>query len=266
MGLAIDTVVGTASNPGATATALTMNTGDSATVRNFANTSKASLHFIARQGATAGIVGARSPRFADAVRGIRFTETETPSTRLLPPDVGQAVYPSDALILEVTGGTAETDAAAYGFYYDDLPGVAAVLKNLSDIAGSIANIKPVEVDVSAQGTSAAWSDTVITTTENYLKADTYYAVLGYTTDTAVLACGVKGPETGNLRICGPGPTTTFLTDDYFLRMADRHGKPYIPVFNANNRAGVFVSTALVSTSATPKVTLVLAELASAWRP
>ena len=183
---------------------------------------------------------------------------------LMPPDVGQPVHPSDALTVTLSGGTAEVDAGCFGIYYTDLPGTAAKLHSWGDISGAIQNIKPVEVDFTTSATAAVWNDTVITTTENLLKADTWYAVLGYLTDTAVLCMGIRAPETGNLRICGPGPTSTFRTDNYFIYMAGHRGVPYIPTFNANNRGGVFLSAAAVATSTAVKGSLILAELASSF--
>lgn len=264
MGVAIDTVVFSATNPGPTVTAASANSGDSLSIRAFGSGAFARIDWISRQGATSGIVGLRSPRMHDNTRGLRFVESETPAVKLLPPVTGQQVYPADTLIAELTGGTAEVDAGAFGVFYSDLGGSSARLTTWDAISGVIANLVAVEVDVSAQATSAGWSDTGFTATEDLLKADTAYAVLGYTADTACLAIGIKGPETGNYRLCGPGPTATFDTADYFVVMSQKHGAPYIPVINANNRKNLSVCTALVSTAATPKIDLILAELAAGF--
>jgi hypothetical protein len=184
----------------------------------------------------------------------------------MPRETGQPVYGADVTQVTISGGGAETDGVAFGIYYTDLPGVQAVLKSPGDILPMIANIKPVEVDVAATATAFLWNDTVITATENLLKANTYYAILGYETDTAAVAVGVKGPETGNLRLCGPGAVSGFLLADYFVEMSLRHGNPYIPVFNANNRANFFVSTAFAAVAGTIKITLNLAELIQSFAP
>lgn len=266
MGLAIDTVVFSANDPGTAGAAATANTGDSLTVRNFPNTAYARIDAIARQGATEGFVEIKSPRLHDAVRGLHVITVETPSVFLLPRQTGQPVYPADTLTVNISGGTNEVDAGAFFTYYSDLPGSNAHAFAWDALASQVVNLKSLEVDVSAQATSAGWSDTTLTTTENLLKADTWYALLGYEVDAACLAVGLKGPETGNYRYCGPGPTTSFPTHDYFIRMSQLHGQPYVIVFNANNRANLFCSTATVSTSATPKVVLNLAELARGFTP
>lgn len=266
MGAAIDTIVFSATNPGAAGAAAAANAGDTLGCRNFSPGSSAYIDFLVRQGATAGFVEVKSPRMHDAVRGLHVISSETPSTRLFPPMASDPAYPGDTYTVTISGGAAEVDAGAFGIIYQDLPGVQARLYTWAQLTGSIEHIKPMEVDVAAQATSAGWSDTVITTTENLLEANRFYAVLGYTTDTAALVVGVKGAETGNLRICGPGPTLGFQTTDYFVRMSNDRQLPYIPVFNANNRAAYFVSTALVSTAATPKVELILALLKDGWTP
>lgn len=267
MGTAIDTIQGTASNPGATLTTITLASGDSANIRSFTPSSSAFMAFISRQGATAGAVRIFSPRLHDAAKGITIFPGETPtSTNVFPPQVKQPVYSLDALTIQVSGGTAETDAVALGFYYNDLPGVAAILKQIADIGPLGVNFKSVEVDITQGSTAFAWVDTKINTTEDLLKANKWYAVLGYDTDTAALALGVKGPETGNLRVCGPGPTLTFSTSDYFARMDIYRPEPFVPVFNSNNRNGFFVSSSQVATGGTTKVSLYVLELPDNYQP
>lgn len=266
MGIAIDTVVFAATNPGAGGAAAAANSGDTLGARNYNPGSLATIDFLARQGATAGFVEVKSPRFHDSTRGLHMVCSETPTTRLFPPQAGEPVYPGDVFTVTLSGGAAEVDAGAFGIYYADLGGSSARVYDWSAISGAIDHIKPVEVDVAAQATSAGWTDTKINATEDLLEANRFYAVLGYTSDTAALAIGVKGAETGNYRICGPGPTLGLQTADYFVKMNRDQQRPYIPVFNANNKNAYFVSTALVSTAATPKVELILALLREGWTP
>ena len=261
MGLAIDTIVGAATNPSSTLTAVTMNSGDSTTVRNAAASAQVYLDEVYRQGATEGYVRVRSPLLHDMVQGIRFTPSETPTKRLLPPWIDQLLRPQDPLTIEVSGGSAEVDAVAANIWYSDLGGASARLHTLGDIQGLVKTIKPLEVDWTSAGTAANWVDTVITTTENLLHANTDYAVLGYITDVASLVVGVKGIDTSNLRVCGPGSTDSSVTQDWFVRQSQWTGRPYIPVFNSANQGSVYVSGAAVATSSAIKTSLILAELA-----
>lgn len=260
MGLAIDTVGFFATNPGATITAATVSPGDSFTIRSFAPSSSAFLEEIVRKGATAGMVRVRSPLVHDNVRGVMFSTGETPSRFLLPPEVGQVVQSQDNLIVEVSGGTAETDTGVLIVYYSDLLGASARLRSWGDIAHNIKNIKPVEVDLTTSGTIGTWVDTVLTTTENLMHANSDYAVLGYVLDVACLAFGVKGQDTSNLRVCGPGITDSSDTSDFFVKQSDRHGTPHIPVISAANRFSTYVSALSDTASVAIKGQLVLAEL------
>lgn len=262
MGFAVDTIVGAATNPGAGGAAVVMNNADSNTVRQLASGTRARLDFLCRQGASEGFVEVKSPRFHDAVRGLHIITSETPAVLLLPQETGQPLYSGDNLQISVSGGAAEVDAVALGIAYPDLAGVTAQLGTWDQIVGSILNLVSIEVDVPAQAASAAWSDTKLTATEDVLKADSSYAVLGYTVDAACLAVGIRGAETGNLRLCGPGPVASFRTENYFVDMSKAKNAPYIPVIKANNRNNVFVSTSIVAVATAPKVQLLLAELGS----
>ena len=260
--VAIDTVVGHAANASTTFTAVTFNTGDSGAVRSFPAADSAKVERVLRGGATSGAVRVLSPRVHDNVRGITFTTAENPSVFEMPRQMGQVVYPQDTLSISVTGGTAETDLAALSIYYTNLPGSNARLHNWGDFASLIRYIKPLEVDVTNSATIGTWTDTVITTTEDLLIANTDYAVLGYTTDVSISLIGIKGTETGNLRIAGPGTTTTDDTTSFFVDWSAAEGTPHIPVINSANKGGIFVSTADVVASTTPKVQLILACLSS----
>lgn len=261
MGLAIDTVLVAAINPGAGGAVGTITaSGDSLSVRNFNPPDQAYLEGIIRMGTAAGFVGVTSPLLHDNVRGIRITPSESPAVYALPAEVTQGLQAQDTLIVTISGGAAETDVALLQIYYTNFPGLAARLHSRGDIAGNVANVKPIAVAVTSSATIGAWVDTVITTTENLLHANSDYAVLGFSTNAALAAIGVKGPDTGNFRVCGPGSTSEFVTDDYFALMSDRTGRPHIPVFNSANANGTFVSVCASTASVAATVELICVEL------
>jgi len=107
---------------------------------------------------------------------------------------------------------------------------------------------------------------VITTTENLLHANTDYAVLGYIVDVAVCLFGVKGVDTGNLRICGPGVLRSEVTSEYFARLSDETGMPTIPVINSANQGSIFASASAVATGAAIKGQLILGQLSQTVTP
>lgn len=259
---AIDTVLVSAVNPGATAPANPGVSGDSLAVRAFTPASRAYLEAIIRQGATAGFVQVRSPLFHDPIQGIRITPGETPSVYSLPGEACQPLLPQDTLSVDISGGAAESDIAALALYYQDLPGVSARLHNWADISNNVKSVKPIRVAVTSSATIGAWSDTLITATENLLHANTDYAVLGYMASAALGVIALRGIDTGNLRVGGPGATSELATTDYFVQQSQRTGRPHIPVFNSANAGGVFVSVAASAASVASVVELICVELAA----
>ena len=260
MGAAIDTVGFFATNPGAGGAAATVTPGDSFTVRNAAGGSRVVVEEAIRQGAASGFLRVRSPLLHDNVRGIMFTTPDTPARFLFPPDAGQPLSPLDNLIVEISGGAAEVDGGALVVYYDNALGLSARLHMPGDVLGNIKYIKPVQVACTVNATAFNWSDTVITTTENLLHATSDYAILGYVTDTACAAIGIKGQDTGNLRVAGWGSTDPSDTSDYFIRKSLRENRPWIPVINAANRFSTFASVLSSAVAGTVNVQFILAEL------
>src|SRR5437868_9819527 len=127
MDMAAEIISGRITNAGATLTGLTLATGDSLAVRSYDFGSGAMLMNAWAQGATAGTVRVRSPRMHDNVQGVRVNYTAANPVPLLGREVNQRLYPQDVLIVEASGGGAETDAVTILNYYRDLPGAAARL-------------------------------------------------------------------------------------------------------------------------------------------
>lgn len=258
---AIDTVYTFVANPGAGPTATAAAAGDSLNVRDFDKEGghHAWLEHMIRRGVTAGYARVRSPRLHDNVTGINQFSAEAVDTLGFPPESACDLWPNDGLIVEMSGGAAETDAVVLSIYYENLGGVNARLAHWSDISDSIRNYKAFQT--AAPAGANAWTDTVITTTENQLHADSDYAVLGYRTSASVAAVAIKGPDTGNLRIGGPGAAVAYDTERWFLEMDElSENQPYVPIIAANNRGSLYVSAVDVAAVAGLTVTLFCAEL------
>jgi hypothetical protein len=263
MPTALEVVAGRTTNPGATLTALTANSSNSFTVRDFPGPSGAQLQGIWAQNATAGVVRITSPRLHDDVQGIRLEVSAGITRNLLNDWEYQTLFPNDPLRFSLSGGGAETDSAAMLIYYPDLPGISANLKNWPEVKPRIVNLLTVEVGVVGPTTAGDWSGgTLINTTFDTLKADTPYAVLGYITNTASLAVALSSSDTGNLRVGGPGTTEPLETRDWFVSLNQDAGIPAIPVFNSNNRGSTNVFVAANATGGTHTVSLKLAQLSA----
>lgn len=266
MGLAIDTVLLDVHNAATTAIGLTnatAATGDSLAVRSFKDNASATLENVYLQGASAPRrVRILSPRLHDNVTGVSFQAAENPTEFLIAAELSQALYSADQLTVEMDAAASSDTVAGLSVYYTDLPGVAANLLSWSQVAPRIIDLKPIEVDVTTSATIGQWSDTLINTTENQLKANYEYAVLGFETSATLLCMGVKGPATGNMRICIPAASPTLRLTDYFIFQSQQGNRPYIPVFNANDRAATYVSAAANTASATANVFMIVARLSS----
>lgn len=248
-------------NPGAGPTAASgAISGDSLGVRSFAAPDKCYLENMIRMGTTAGFMQVRSPQFHDVARGIRITPAESPSLFSLPAEVSQTLTSGDQLILELSGGAAETDLALLSLYYTNLGSGSARLYSSGDILGNVKSIKPQSVAVVSSATVGQWVDVNIGATENVLHAGADYAVLGYMTNANLAAIALRGQDTSNYRIGGPGSTSEFATTEYFVRMSDKTGRPHIPVFNAGNVGNTSVSVCAATASVGATVELILAEL------
>lgn len=263
MGVAIDTIVGAATMASASPalTALTMAPGDTLTVRNFEAPAYAQLEQVFGNAGHAFEWSVRSPFFYDNIRGFQGWSGELPLRKGLPWRPLQRLRSQDVLTAQVDGTASDVVLLAMQIYYSDIMGQSQSLASWGDIAARIVNVYGLEVDVTTNGTAGDWQDTVITTTVDQLKGNTDHAVLGYQVDSEVDVVGVKGQFSGSLRICGPGALDSKLTSDFFVQLSDAYGTPHIPVFNSADKGNTFVSTAHHAASATPKVVLMLAELA-----
>lgn len=262
MGLAVEVLAGRVVNPGAALTALTANSGDSFAIRAMAAGSAAWIDDIWAHEATAGIIRVRSPRLHDNVQGIRLSNPTVSARALLPDLLNQPVYSQDVLTVELSGGGAETDVGCLAMYYENVAGLDARLTTWEQVTPRIRNILTQEVAIAAATTLGDWSaGTTLNTTFDLLKANVDYAVLGYVCGGGVAAVALRGPDTGNVRIGGPGTTEELETRDWFLRQSKALGKPWIPIINAANKGATLAFQVSASAAVTTTVDWILAELA-----
>lgn len=264
MGLAIDTVLVDVHNVSTNAAALTAATaanGDSLAVRYFKNGYSCLTNFMLQGTTPPRQARITSPRLHDNVTGLTFQPLENPSEFLFPPEWPQPLVANDTLVVSLDAAASSDTVAALQVFYSDLQGVNANLQTWAQVKPKIIALKPIEVVCTSSATIGQWTDTVITTTENQLKADYNYALLGFTESANLLTVGLKGPDTGNLRVCCPAASPTLRLTDYFVFMSNQFGFPFIPVFNANNRGSTYISVAANTASVTSNVYAMLAQLA-----
>lgn len=261
MGVAIDTIAGLATMGTTPAlAAVTMANGDSNTVRSFQSPASALLEQVIGGSTGAYQVGVSSPYMYDNIRGFRFRADDLPAGRALPRLPLQMLRSQDTLNIQVEGAASAAVLAALSIYYSDIAGIAQDLAMWGDIAGNIANVYGLEVDVTSSGTAGDWEDTVITTTVDQMKGNTRHAILGWTQDAAMDVIAIKGQGTGSLRVGGAGNTDTQFTSQFFVDMSNAFGTPHIPVINSADKNNTFISTAHHAASQSANIVLILAEL------
>jgi hypothetical protein len=260
---ALEIIAGRAVAPGATFTALTVNTGNSFTIRDAREGSEILLLQIWDDVQGAGTLRVRSPRFHDNVQGIRLDTVVGDLSPALPWGLPEPMLRQDPLTVEIIGSATAGDVEAVGMlvYYQDLPGSDAELASWEQIAPRIRHIVTVENTI-ASGTTGDWSgEEAINAEFDLLKANTPYALLGYIVDTEAASIRWRGADTGNYGVGGPGePALRFLTKDWFVMLSQAYGLPLIPVFNSGNRAGILIDCHQDENGADPTVTSIFAEL------
>lgn len=263
-GPALQLITGFVTAPSTTMTAWTMAAGDSLQISNCEFSKMVRLLQAWGDWQTAGYLGIRSPKMHDAVRGIKLKGTASDVVPLLPWIQPQRLYPQDVLIAEQSGSATAGDieTGCMLVHYEDLPGCNARFISPDDLQKR-GIFQFAGENTIATGTAGGYSGSEAINAEfDQFKANTDYALVGYLTDTECAAIGVRGPDTGNYRLGGPGnETLRHVTADWFTRLSLRYGIPLIPVINSANKGATFVDAAQDENGADPLVNLIFVELA-----
>lgn len=263
MGKAMEILSGSASAPGATLTALTMATGDSLTVRNFVNGKARLLTAFPTGQVTLGAIQIRSPRMHDNVRGLQFPNPVTPNLPPLFSPAIQDLVAQDQLSVLISGSAVAGDLmlASLLAYYDDLPGIEGNFITPEELKSKMVDLITVDNTIITTTGPNYTGGVAINATNDLMKANTPYALIGF---TLTVNCGCvtwRGSDTGNLRVGGPGraalPETT---RDWFVLLSNLSGLPCIPVFNSANKANTFVEAQQDENAAATVVTSFFAQL------
>lgn len=264
MGRALELVSGRVTAPGATLTALTMASGNSATVRNADVKSTIALISSWAFNNAAGIWRIRSPKLHDNVQGIRYRITASDPIPEWVPGTWQKLVAQDNLTLELSGSAVggQIEQAQMLVYYADLPGNSARLITMQELLARTVNVWTTEVAVAPGATGGYSGQVAINSAFDNFKANTDYAIVGFTVDVACAAVRITSPDFSNLGVGGPGNVTSRqITARWFLHLTQQLGIGLIPVFNAANKSGTLVDVVQNQAGAAVNVTVVLHELA-----
>lgn len=234
MGLALDMQAYTSTSTGAgNFIAATGFTGGITNIRNFGASDYAKLIAFSRKGATAGTARIRSALMHDDVQAFRVRAIAADPTDHIPQWIPNLMYAQDSPLIDGDGTNTEVEAYTLSVFYSNLPGAAARLHMVADVAPLIDQLVVQQVTISAVAPPNP-ATAILTSLYNTLKANRDYAVLGFETDVPLCGVGIQGADTGNL-VCGMGvPADIFKTRDCFLRYSQEYSLPLVPVINAAN--------------------------------
>ena len=276
MPLALETIVGYVSSGTGSTTfdALTVNANQSFTVRSYQPGSSAYLMNV--WGATSAapwLLSIKSPRLHDDVLGLEFAVgayTNSGSTVIfnpqecMPGDQTQYLYATDTLSVTANATTGTNKfVGVFNVYYTDLGGVSARLFDWPTIKPMIKNYVGMEVQPQASSSVGVFGTGVaLNSVTSRWKANTDYAILGYSLNTPVAAVAINGVDVGNQYVGGPGLPQSALTGTFFVDQSRSYGIPAIPVINSLNVGGTFAYVADITASTTTNLILHCAELSS----
>ena len=262
-GPALDTVGYSGTAIGSTLAAGTIFTGDSFQIRNTNGNQPAWLVQIWSDHQVAGQVRVRSPKFHDNVDGIRFRAQVGVLNPQVPEGALQMLYPQDVLTGELAGSgvAGDIESVLLSIYYPDLPGANANLRTWDQVKPRIKNLVGMRIAMTIGSTAGYNGARAINADVDLLKANTYYALLGGTTDVETAAITVKGPDTSNLRVAFPAENQIpHVTAGWFKRLSMATGFPLIPIINSANKGATQVEVVGDENGGTANTTLWLAEL------
>ncbi len=269
MGRALEVIAGQATAPGAVFTGLTMNAGNSLTVRNATPQADVRLLQMWAKNQAVGVFRMRSPKLHDNVQGIRVRNPAAAVIEMLPWLVFQKLYAQDTLVAEITGSAVggQFEQGAALIYYSDLPGNSARLTTPDDVQKRGVNIFTVESSITPGAGGGYSGAQAINANFDLFKANTDYALLGYRVDVRCTVVRWLGADTSNLGVGGPGePSIADVTENWFSFLSQNQGVALIPVFNSANKQGITVDIMQDQAAAAVVVSSLMVELAPGQIP
>lgn len=248
---------------------LTPGTNQTFNIRNFTNGSAYLEEVWAEDTVSPYTLSIKSPKMHDNVYGILLegspldyaaAVSQNPQT-LLPGDLTQEVYATDNLSVTVEGVTSDVFAASFLIRYEDISGIAARLYQPSVVFNAAVNLVGVRVEAETAASHGNWGTPALFNSGLYkLKANTDYAILGFTTSQPCVAVSLVGTDFGNLMLGGPGFVDQRWGGTYFVDLSKRYGTAHVPVFNSNNSENINVAVADAAESTEIQVSFLCVQL------
>lgn len=263
MGRAVELITASRTAPGSSFGAAAAVSGDSLTIRD--TQSKVRIVSVWQQRQSSGGTRVTSPLIHDNQVGMSWSLTRTGVCMLMMPPAHQVVRGQDTLTVQISGSATAGDieSSSMLMVYDDLPGVDGRYINMTELLRRMVNIY-VATNTLSLGTSGGYSGSEsIVSEQDAMKANTDYAILGYTLDASCCSIRYQGPDLGNLGVGGPGLGNiefSDITSRWFTHLAEATGLPTIPVINSSNKSLTLISGAQDENGAEVTVSTIYGEL------
>src|SRR5439155_5583533 len=179
---------------------------------------------------------------------------------LLAPYWKQPYQPTDTLIVEANGTAADRVVFSQLLRYDAPQYSGARLMSALDVENRFNNLVGILVSPTAAATGDYGANVTLSSSDDRLKANTDYALVGATSDLMFTTCAIVGPDTGNFPISFPGSWQEDIQAGFFYEMARRWNLPLCPIINANNKGATNIKIADAGGAVAPNIVLQLVEL------
>jgi len=264
-GPVIDTITSQGTAIGAALAATTIAAGDSFTIRNCKPGANAWMLNYWTHNLVAGMVRIRSPKLHDNVDAVRSRTLIATLDPLLPIGTKVLFTPQDTEIVELAGSAVggNIESVVQMMYYEDLLNQQGTYIDHAELWRRQKTIIGQRLAITL-GTTVGYNGArAINADNDQFHANTWYALLGITSDINTAAVCVRGIDSANLRVAVPGSTLLWqLTERFFVKLSDEFKMPLIPCFNSANKSGILVDAVNNQAGGTANVTLWLAELTS----
>jgi hypothetical protein len=249
--------------------ALSPATGESNSLRWLGGATQAQL--ISAWGADSATkcqFSIRSPLLHDNVRGMRFGHMFNPTLSAnsgkpqlyLAPHWTQPYEPTDTLIVEANGTAADRCVFTQSVKYTSPDIQGARLITPQEVDSRVKNLVGILVAPTGAATGDFGTAVALNSSDDRLKANTDYALLGATSDLMFTTMAIFGPDSANFSISMPGSWQEDIQAGWFYELSIALNQPLVPVFNANNKGVTFIKIADVGGAITPNILLQFAEL------
>lgn len=249
---------------------LTPADGESLTIRSLGDSQKTELLEVwGGNNTTKCDFNIHSALMHDPIIGLRMAHAFNPTLSgadgdpqlYLPPSFKQPYRQTDNLVAQVLGTASDDVTLTQLIKYDFIGPLGANLVTVQEVDRRVVNLMGNRVSPApAASTSTYGAAESIATDDDRFKADTDYALLGFTSDLPFTTLGLFGPDTANFTIAAPGHWQESISAGWFYELAARFNDALIPVINSNNKAVTYVKAARAGGGTAPLISLLWAEL------